>query len=117
MTATDEIGELVQSFRSMGRDAAEQVIAEGQDIADIEPIVALVAEQVMKLAKKPDGAALLTQAAAAALYNETLAAYQKRLQELQRRDASIGGASLVLPAGSQSGFLANSGFGSVPVIV
>jgi hypothetical protein len=91
MTEAGEIDEFVQRFRDMGRVTADQAIAEGQDITDTEPIVALVAEQVVKISKKPDGAALLTQTAAAALFNETLAAYEKRLQELQQRDASIGG--------------------------
>jgi hypothetical protein len=85
MIEASTIDELVQRFRDMGRDAAEHAMAEGQDITDTEPIVALVTKQVVKLAKKPDGAALLTQAAAAALFNETLGAYEKRLQELQQR--------------------------------
>lgn len=77
MTEANEIDEFVQGFRDMGRDAADPVIAEGQDITDADPIVALAAEQVVKLSKKPDGAALLTQTAAAALFNETLAALRE----------------------------------------
>ena len=84
VTEAGEIDAFVQRFREIGRAAAEQAIAEGQDITDTESIVVLVAEQVVKLAKEADGTALLTQTAAAALFNETLAAYEKRIQELQQ---------------------------------
>jgi hypothetical protein len=83
MTEASTIDELVQRFKDMGRVAAEQAIAEGQDITDSEQIVALVTKEVVKISKKPAGAALLTLAAAAALFNETWAAYEKRVQELQ----------------------------------
>jgi hypothetical protein len=88
MSKSDEVKALVDQFREMGRIAAEQMLADGEQInlseLDTRPLRALVFDAIEPMAKDVEAVALLAALAQETLFVELVKAFSERVLELRK---------------------------------